>query len=118
MPVWDRFILALYLGLSQHRPVGRPAAPRVRDRAIARGRLSLASVNDTSLLLLLALLPEASPHRPARAALRGPPQGPARLIQPLHSAAPPRLTDLVELGRPRLAFGGELTRLAAKPFGA
>ena len=101
MPFWDRFILALYFGLAWHLPVGRDAALRTLDRAIARGRLTLAHLNDTSLLLLLALLPAASPHRPAianLAALRGLDAAHALLIQLLHAAAPPRLTEVVEVG--------------------
>jgi hypothetical protein len=102
MPFWDRFVLALYFGLAQHLPVGRDAALRILDEAIARERLSLSGLNDTSLLLLLALLPELSPHRPTvvnLGASRGLHVNPVHLIQLLQAAPPPRLIEIVELGR-------------------
>ena len=39
MSFWDRFVLALYFGLAQHLPVGRDAALRILDRALAPGRV-------------------------------------------------------------------------------
>jgi hypothetical protein len=99
---WDRFVLALYFGLAQRLPAGRGAALRILD-AIARGRLSLSSLNDTSLVLLLALLPEGSPHRREVVSRLGPPRltlAPPQLISVLRNVAPPRLAELVEIARP------------------
>jgi hypothetical protein len=102
MPFWDRFVLALYFGLAQHLPQGRDATLRVLDRAIARERLSLAALSDTSLLLLLALLPATSPHRPAVEGLvtdRDLLQDPAHLIQLLQAVIRRRATELIEIAR-------------------
>jgi hypothetical protein len=102
MSFWDRFVLVLYFGLAWHLPVGRDAALRILDIALSRGRLSLAGLNDTSLLLLLALLPDTSPHRQPVQSLVASRQlhvQPAQIIQLLQAAAPPRLADVVELGR-------------------
>jgi hypothetical protein len=102
MPFWDRFVLALYFGLAQHLPAGRDAALRILDRAIERERLSLFCLNDTSLLLLLALLPETSPHRATAAGLvvaHQPHLGPVQVLQRLRAARPARVVDLVEMSR-------------------
>jgi hypothetical protein len=102
MPFWDRFVLALYFGLAQHLPLGRDAALRILERAIARRRLALAALSDTSLLLLLALFPATSPHRPAVEGLvtdRGLLQDPAHLIQRLQAVIRRRTTELTEIAR-------------------
>jgi len=93
----------LHFGLATNLPPGRDAALRILDRALARNRLSLANLNNTSLLLLLALLPGTSAHRPAVAALvaaRGLQQVPDEVVRLLQSVVPPRLDELVEISRP------------------
>jgi hypothetical protein len=106
MSFGDRLVLALYFGHAQYVPWGREAALRLLDVAVARGRLSPAGLSDTSLVLLLALLPSNSPHRPAVEGLvtsRGLHQNPAELAR-LSQAAPARLAELVAIqgasGRP------------------
>ena len=102
MSYWDRFILALYFGLAQPLPAGRDASLRILDWAISRGRLSFSSLNHTSLLLLLAMLPENSPHRPAVVSLavsHGLGHNPIQFSQLVQTAAPPRLNEVVELYR-------------------
>ena len=69
MSFWDRFVLALYFGLAQDLPTGRDAALRILDIALTRGGLPVCALSDTSVLLLLALLPRWSPHRPGVVAL-------------------------------------------------
>jgi hypothetical protein len=99
---WDRFVLALYFGLAQHLPVGRNTALRIFDRAVAQGRLTLSALNDTSLLLLLALAPTSSPHRQTVLGLatsRALLTNSIGLIQHLRDAALPRLNDILEISR-------------------
>jgi hypothetical protein len=102
MSFWDRFIWALYFGLAQHLPVGRDAALRILDLAVARGRLALPGLNHTSLLLLLALLPDDSPHREDVVTLAlsaGVDQHPVRISHLLQAAVPHRLNEFVEIYR-------------------
>src|SRR6516162_3580853 len=103
MAFWDRFVLTLCFGLGTHLPKGRDAARRILERALGRRRLTLATLNDTSLLLLLALLPQASPQRPAVTGLatsRRLERQPATAAHLLQAAVPPRLSELVEMSRP------------------
>ncbi len=107
MTFWDRFIWALSFGLAQHLPVGQASARRILDMAIDQGWLTLGGVNctplnDASLLLLLALLPDDSPHRPQvenRVTAIECGRDPAFLIALLQTVAPPRLTEVLEIYR-------------------
>jgi hypothetical protein len=101
MNFWDRFVRAIVLGLAVEPIDGHGAARRIVGRAFTRRRLTPAALDETSLLLLLALLAETSPHL---AAVRA--EALARQLhleagapQLLRAAAQPRIEELIELGR-------------------
>ncbi len=111
MPFWDRFILWVYLGLADTLHAGRDAVRRLFDRAFGLGRLNLAGLNDLSILLLLAggrpgtAVHSAAEQEADRRQLQGRPQHVWRLLDQVR---PPRLTELLELGRPRGLISGRI----------
>jgi hypothetical protein len=98
----DRFILRLYYTFGDTLPVGRDVAGRLFALAMARGRFTPAQLNDLSLLLLLAILPNGSSWRSPieqEVLRRDLHQQPWRVWQLLQTSVPPRLTEVLETAR-------------------
>jgi hypothetical protein len=109
MTFWDRFVLWLYVTMADTLPVGRDALGRLLALAFQRGRFSVASLNDLSLLLILAACPAEAPLRTAaeqEATRRSLVRHPRRLWQLLQAIQPPRVADLLEIGRPQPLLRG------------
>jgi hypothetical protein len=102
MSFWDRFILWVFLGLVDVRPLGTEAVARLFQLAFERGFLDLGSLTDASLLFLLsgscANTPVANAAR-AETQTRNLHQQ-ANLIREIFTVARlPNATPLVEIGR-------------------
>jgi hypothetical protein len=109
MAFWDRFVLWLYASMAESLPVGRNALGRVLALAFLRGRLAPASLNDLSLLLILATSPGGAPLRtPAEreVAQRRLVRQARRVGQLLQAIRPPQVADLLEIGRPQPLLRG------------
>jgi hypothetical protein len=102
MSFWNRFVVCLYRGFAGTVPVGRDAAARLITFAHQQGRLPPLSLNDLSLLLILAIGHAGAPLRNAveleinrrQLVLR-----PKRLWALLQAIRPPQVADVLEVGR-------------------
>ena len=102
MTFWDRFVLWVYLGMADWVPVPRATAGHIFEQALQRGRLQLASLNDLSVLLLLACAPPNSPvgaAAQADALRRDLPARSRGVSGILRAIARPQPNDLLEVGR-------------------
>jgi len=103
MVFWDRFVHFVYFGMADSVPLPRATAGRIFEEALRRGRLQVASLNDLSVMLLLAcdssntfVTTAAQAEALRRTPLSVQPNM-WRLLQ--RFSTPSRLTDLLEVGR-------------------
>jgi hypothetical protein len=102
MSFWERFVIWLYASMADLSPVGQDPLGRLFVLAFQRGHLVPASINDLSPLLILAARPGESSLQVAmeqEVNRRSLDRHPQRLWQLLQAIRPPRVSDILEIGR-------------------
>lgn len=101
MKFWDRFVLWVYLSMADWS-VPRTIAGRIFEQALNNGHLEPEALNDLSVLLLLTNAPPKTAlwqAAEAEVSTRSLPAAPLAVGKVLRAVTPPRLTELLEVGR-------------------